>query len=638
MLNSKKFLDDNQVAGYWQWDVTGNNSLSNAELIQLLGYPENTPEHQSLIEQSMLYDDLQLSRIKMQQHIAEGGVKPYIHEARCRHRNGHIICFIRTGRIVFDEKDQPSYISGTFIDITCQKMAHQELLLARDFLSKTNEVALVGGWQLDLETNKVIWTDITRKIFGVPDDFVPQKGNSISFFKEGYDRERIAKAFNDAIEKGIAYDLELHIINTRGEQKWTRIIGTPEFENGHCVRLYGVFQDITFLKENEAALIKAKEIAESALEAKSRFLSIMSHEIRTPMNAVIGFTNLLLQDPRPDQQEYLNVLKFSAENLLVIIGDILDLNKIEAGKIILEDENFSLKNLVDNLYTAQLQAAIEKNIRLQLNFDTNIPAAVLGDKVRIGQILANLISNAIKFTNTGSVNLTFKLIEQHAEEANIYFEVSDTGIGIPKKHQTYIFDIFSQASNSTTRQFGGTGLGLSISQRLVNLMGGNIEVKSEPGNGSRFYFTLKLKNGKPELINNKSQFVVSVSDSLKNKHILLIEDNPVNVLVVKRFLEKWGILCDVAENGRIGVDMVIQKEYDLVLMDIQMPVMDGYEAATRIRNIGGKYKSLPVIALTASAMYDRKDKILAAGMNDYISKPFKPDELHQKLVFHITRQ
>jgi PAS domain S-box-containing protein len=629
-------LFDNPQSGYWEWDMTGAKPFNNAGLATTLGYTEQgtTPPWREIVPE----EDIAALFKCLNQHVANQAKTPFVKEIRFRHYNGTFVYLLGTGHVTNWSADgQPIHMSGTYINVTQQKETQKELLLVKDFLSKTNETARVGGWQLDLETDKVIWTDVTRQIFGVSADFEPLRGSSALFFKEGYDRDMLRQGFRDAVQKGVVYDLELRVINTRGEQVWTRTIGQPEFENGRCVRLYGIFQDITARKENEQALVSAKEQAEAAVVAKSRFLSVMSHEIRTPMNAVIGFTNLLLQNPRPDQQEYLNVLKFSGENLMVIINDILDVNKIEAGKIEFEQDDFNLKVLLSNLQAAQLPPADEKGIKLKLNFDNDLPLYVQGDQVRLGQILNNLLSNAIKFTHEGEVALNCNLLKQDTDSVTIRFEVKDTGIGIPTDKQEYVFEIFSQATTSTTRHFGGTGLGLAICQRLVNLMGSQIKLKSEPGKGASFSFELQLQKGKiPETDELKNKKTAS-PDLLKGKLALLVEDNPINVLVARRFLEKWGMHCDVADNGQTGLDMVQLKQYDLVLMDMQMPVMDGYESTIAIRALGGKYLDLPIIALTASALLDMKDKILASGMNDYISKPFKPEELYDKISFYITK-
>ena len=393
-------------------------------------------------------------------------------------------------------------------------------------------------------------------------------------------------------------------------------------------------EQISKAKELEGQLIVSKNIAERAAMVKAQFLSTMSHEIRTPMNAVIGFTHLLLQlDPTPQQTEYLRLLKFSAENLLVLINDILDFSKIEAGKVEFEEADFSIKDLVGNIRLALLQKANEKNIQLKLLIDQDLPEAVKGDPVRLGQILTNLISNAVKFTPKGRVTITASLNRREKDCTLIDFEVEDTGIGIAEDKLEHIFESFAQAAAETTRKYGGTGLGLTITKKLLHLMGSKINVKSELDRGSTFYFTLVMKNSSATFAgHDKDQVKVEIK-SLKGVKILIVEDNQINVILAKQYMKLWDVDCDVAENGEIALTLVQTNDYDIVLMDLQMPIMDGYQTTIAIRNLpGDKFRTLPIIALTASAMLDIKDQAFVVGMNDYVSKPFNPDDLYRKIA------
>jgi len=387
-------------------------------------------------------------------------------------------------------------------------------------------------------------------------------------------------------------------------------------------------------KELEQQLIESKDVAEKAALTKSHFLSTMSHEIRTPMNAVIGFTHLLLQlEPREEQMEYLKMLKFSAENLLVLINDILDFSKIEAGRVEFEEADFSIKELVSNIRLALLQKANEKDIQLKLLIDQELPNAIKGDPVRLGQILTNLISNAVKFTKDGKVTITASLNKKTVEYTIIDFEVADTGIGIDEDKLTNIFESFTQASSDTTRKFGGTGLGLTITKKLLELMDSEIKVKSKLGKGSVFYFSLKMKNSDKQFEKNGYDIIQPETKSLKGVKLLIAEDNQINVILAKQYMKLWDIECDVAENGEIALTLVQTNDYHMVLMDLQMPEMDGYETTVEIRKLPGeKFRKLPIIALTASAMLDIKDQAFIVGMNDYISKPFNPNELYRKIA------
>jgi signal transduction histidine kinase/CheY-like chemotaxis protein len=400
-----------------------------------------------------------------------------------------------------------------------------------------------------------------------------------------------------------------------------------------------LYDQINKAKKLENQLIQSKEVAEKAVAIKAQFLSTMSHEIRTPINAVIGFTNLLHQlDPKPEQLEYLQLLQFSAENLLVLINDILDFSKIEAGKIDFEEADFLIKDLIGNTRLALLQKAIEKNIQLKLFIDQDIPDIVKGDPVRIGQVLTNLISNAVKFTQNGKVTITATLKSLENDHIFVDFDISDTGIGIATEHLNHIFESFTQASVDTTRKFGGTGLGLTITKRLLELMGSQIKVKSKLGEGSSFYFTLKVKKSDTKYI-NKSNNQLSYDDkNLEGVKVLIAEDNVINAILAKQFMKMWKVDCDVAENGKEALKMIKNNDYDLVLMDLQMPELDGYQTTIEIRKLDeAKYKNLPIIAVTASAMLDIKDKAFQVGMNDYVSKPFNPNELYKKIAQYCKK-
>ena len=384
------------------------------------------------------------------------------------------------------------------------------------------------------------------------------------------------------------------------------------------------------LQRSGHALRAAKNAAEAAAQAKARFLSIMSHEIRTPMNAVIGSTHLLAQDePRPDQMEALDTLKYAANNLLLLINDILDFSKIDAGKVTLEQVDIDLPHRLEELVRAFRFQAQEKQIGLRLDLGHDLPRWVRTDPVRLNQVLGNLLSNAIKFTAQGEVCLRVRLAKSLPGAYRLEFAVSDTGIGITPEQQQQIFEAFTQASTDTTRQYGGTGLGLAISRHLVRLLGGEIAVKSAAGQGATFSFTLILPAGEAQL---EAPPPVSPSRTpLAAGHtyrILLAEDNPINVKIAMRFLQKWGFEVQVVDNGAEAVVAVLQDAPDLILMDLQMPIMGGLEAAEILRDRGIK---IPIIALTAEVTGGVEEKVREAGMNAYCSKPFVPDQLQQTL-------
>jgi signal transduction histidine kinase/CheY-like chemotaxis protein len=384
------------------------------------------------------------------------------------------------------------------------------------------------------------------------------------------------------------------------------------------------------------ALKQAKSQAEQGLKAKNEFLSTMSHEIRTPLNTILGMTHLILRDnPRIEQKDQLNVLLFSANNLLAIVNDILDYNKIEAGKVNFEAIDMDMVAVLRNIHSGLRTAAEEKGIELRLNIDNGLRSRVIGDPTRLGQVLTNLLSNAIKFTRKGFVFLDVKVEGQTSSTITLRISVEDTGIGIAQEKQKIIFDQFTQADASTSRHFGGTGLGLAICKKLLELQGSELHLRSTPEKGSVFYFTqtfTKALENTPEIAVIRDEMPTEESKPLMGLSILLVEDNEVNILVARTFLERWGAQIDVALNGQESLDMVDESKHKLVLMDMHMPVMDGYDATRKMREKGLR---LPIVALTASLPKEVEDRVKGMGIDDIIVKPFVPEELF-RIVLHYT--
>ena len=427
--------------------------------------------------------------------------------------------------------------------------------------------------------------------------------------------------------------LELTAIRKNGEEFPIELTVTAIEDESESY--YSAFiRDISSRRQREQELVKMKEKAEQAAKAKSQFLSVMSHELRTPLNAVIGITHLLLQNqPREDQQEDLRTLQFSGESLLHIINDILDFTKLDSGKIELSAIDFNLRDLAQSLYQSFSFKAKEKNIVFDVEYDEKMPFYVKGDNFRLSQVLNNLISNAIKFTQDGFVKLKIQVIENRGTSYVTQFSVIDSGIGIPEDKLEKIFEQFTQADSDTTRLYGGTGLGLSISARLVELMGSTIVVTSTPGKGSNFQFSTVLQEGVKTDSSSASTKVVSKSnDQFRNKLILLAEDNVFNANIARRFITGWGAQLEIVVDGRQALEFVSRRKYDLILMDVQMPVLDGFACTRKIRK---HFKHVPIIAITASPRNEIIHEILSCGMNDFVSKPFKPNELRSKLLEYL---
>jgi len=383
-------------------------------------------------------------------------------------------------------------------------------------------------------------------------------------------------------------------------------------------------------------LVVARQKAEEAAQSKQIFMSTMSHEIRTPLNEVIGITNLLLQgNPRDDQMDYIKTLRFSGNHLLTLVNDVLDYNKMESGKIVFEQVQFNLNDFLDEIMRSYSFRSKAKHLNFEIKKEGDLPAEVIGDQIRLNQILSNLLSNALKFTNQGGITVTIRELERIDNQSKMEFSVSDTGIGIPMDKHSAIFESFTQASPDTTRNYGGTGLGLAICKKLIELQGGTIEMESEPDQGSRFTFVLKFQVAEKGSHHAENEAAETYT-GLEGKRVLVAEDNKINFFVANKFLTGWGVIVTHAENGQIAIDKIKKEEFDLVLMDLHMPVMDGIEATKILRSSEDKkISSIPIVALTAAIMSESHDKIEELNINDYVLKPFKPHDLFSRILKHI---
>ncbi len=420
----------------------------------------------------------------------------------------------------------------------------------------------------------------------------------------------------------------------QGNQFWGRTISVPVRDAEDHFTLIQI-SDITRQKEQEKALLTAKETAEQTLKSREDFLSTMSHEIRTPLNAILGMTHLMLQkSPREDQKKLLQTLKFAGDNLVALINDILDYSKIEAGRLSLHRQDFNLKEFIHGVKLTYKNLANDKGLIFRLLLEEEVPVFVHGDMIRFGQILNNLLNNAIKFTEQGQVVVSVYAESESEQEYRLIFEVADTGIGIPQDKQQVIFDPYQQASADTTARFGGTGLGLSIVRHLIDLQAGELSLQSKEGEGTTF--RVKIPFGKPEnpthKDENKNNAFIGEYSSLEGLRVLYVEDVIPNQLLMEGLCDHWKVDLDTALNGLEALEKVKNKQYDLILMDIQMPEKDGYETALEIRDLHDPhYRDIPIIALSASVSENTQKRIQEAGMNDYVPKPIDPKRLHEKL-------
>ncbi len=471
------------------------------------------------------------------------------------------------------------------------------------------------------------------------------------FFDYFIEKKSAQEVHKEVFDKGSVSNLPLTIRHKNGELTDVLFNGSIYKDaQGLVAGVVIVARDVTAQKKVATALTEARVfaelateiaeeakknaesaaiIAENAVKAKQQFLSNMSHEIRTPMNAIIGFTKVVLKtDLTVKQLEYINAIKMSGDALIVLINDILDLAKVDSGKMTFEKKPFKMNASLESMLHLFENKIQEKNLKLIKVYDSNIPDVLVGDPVRLHQIILNLVNNAVKFTQKGKITVSVQLIFEDSDRVIIEFSISDTGIGIPDDKLDHIFENFNQASSGTSRMYGGTGLGLAIVKQLVELQGGKIRVKSKIKKGSDFSFSLNfLKTNADATLEND---LLKLDSEIKNIKVLVVEDIALNQLLMKTVLDDFGFERDIAENGKIAIEMLKNKEYDIILMDLQMPEMNGFEATEYIRK---KMKSqIPIIALTADVTTVDLDKCKAVGMNDYLAKPVDERLLYSKIV------
>ena len=624
--------------GVWDWNIESGSVYRSPRWNTMLGYSEEDIGDEINDREWLVHPEDKSLMLRSLEEYFQSASPHYQTQFRLLCKDGQYRWIYSSGKVVeWSAEGKPLRMIGTHTDIDEQKKIQDALRKSRERLDFALRNSQIGAWEMNLRDLTTERTPIHDRIYGY-ETMLPKWTYQI-FLDHVLpdDRTEVDRVFQAAVKDKKEWNFEYRIRRDDGEVRWIYAAGGHMTDpDGNCEEVSGIVQDVTERKLITEKLAKAKEDAEVANRAKSTFLANMSHEIRTPLNGILGKVQLIQTEKLDDKiKRQIQSISESALHLLSIVNDILDISKIEAGKLNLELADFSVRDKVEAVLFSLADKAEAMGVQLNAVIDPELPEFLRGDKKRVRQILFNLVGNAVKFTQQGSVTVRVLRLEPGDEGFMVRFEVQDTGPGISYEDQGRLFHLFEQVDNKNTRHFGGTGLGLAICKRLVEQMGGSIGIDSKVGVGSTFWFRIPLSKGSITQVESNDvrltdELARQLAENFSDARILLVEDNELNQDIVIEMLQEVNMTVDLAINGKEAVKLATNRKYDLILMDIQMPIMDGLEATRLIRSLPDGVH-VPIVALTANAFKEDIDHYLSIGMNAHIAKPIIMGKLYEAM-------